>query len=166
MTYEEIQGDLFFSLRNNEKFSKVECYCHCIANDGKYGKGIAPIFIDEIFKSNYWLKDYLATRPWDGHGKAVVSQDYDYYNRPIVYECHLITKESTYGKPTYETLKESLVDLKSYIIKNNESSIYKIDTLKMPKIGCGLDKLDWDKVSSIIKEVFFNVNIDIKVYYL
>lgn len=166
MTYEEIQGDLFFDLRNNIKFSNVECYCHCIANDGKYGKGIAPVFIDEIFKSSYWLKDYLAARPWDGHGKAIVQEDYDYLNRPIIFECHLITKESTCGKPTYDTLRESLVDLRKYITKNNENSLYRIDTLKMPKIGCGLDKLDWNEVSSIIKEVFFGIKIDIKVYYL
>lgn len=33
----------------------------------------------------------------------------------------------------------------------------------MPKIGCGLDKLEWDKVEEIIKETFKDCDIDILV---
>ena len=33
----------------------------------------------------------------------------------------------------------------------------------MPIIGCGLDKLQWDKVSKIIKEIFEDTDIEILV---
>jgi hypothetical protein len=33
----------------------------------------------------------------------------------------------------------------------------------MPIIGCGLDRLQWDKVSEIIKDVFKDTDIEILV---
>jgi hypothetical protein len=36
----------------------------------------------------------------------------------------------------------------------------------MPKIGCGLDKLDWSKVRSIIEDIFEDVDCEIVVMYL
>jgi hypothetical protein len=36
----------------------------------------------------------------------------------------------------------------------------------MPKIGCGLDGLDWDIVSTLIKGVFSDTDVNIQVYYL
>ena len=36
----------------------------------------------------------------------------------------------------------------------------------MPKIGCGLDKLQWGKVREIIKEEFKDVDIQIEIRYL
>lgn len=35
--------------------------------------------------------------------------------------------------------------------------------IAMPIIGCGLDKLSWNKVSDIIKDVFMNTNMEILV---
>lgn len=34
------------------------------------------------------------------------------------------------------------------------------------RIGCGLDRLDWDKVSAILGEVFEDTDIKITVYTL
>ena len=42
----------------------------------------------------------------------------------------------------------------------------KINKISMPKIGCGLDGLQYDKVEKIIKEVFKDTNIEILVCYL
>lgn len=36
----------------------------------------------------------------------------------------------------------------------------------MPRIGCGLDKLEWNKVKEMIKEIFEDTDIVIEVYYL
>ena len=36
----------------------------------------------------------------------------------------------------------------------------------MPKIGCGLDKLEWSTVKSMIKNTFLSFNIKITVYSL
>ena len=36
----------------------------------------------------------------------------------------------------------------------------------MPRIGCGLDKLNWKNVKNMIKEIFKDTDIAIEVYYL
>lgn len=36
----------------------------------------------------------------------------------------------------------------------------------MPKIGCGLDRLQWGKVREIIKEIFGDLDIEVRVCYL
>lgn len=38
-----------------------------------------------------------------------------------------------------------------------------IHKIAMPIIGCGLDRLEWDKVSRIIKDVFQEEDIEILV---
>lgn len=35
----------------------------------------------------------------------------------------------------------------------------------MPRIGCELDKLNWDKVKEIIQEVFVDTDVEILVCY-
>ena len=62
-------------------------------------------------------------------------------------------------KPTYKTLKSALLDLKQQLIENGETEI------AMPMIGCGLDKLQWDKVEAMIEEVFDNTSIDVTICY-
>ena len=38
-----------------------------------------------------------------------------------------------------------------------------IKKIAMPTIGCGLDRLEWNKVSDIIKEVFSEMSIEILI---
>ena len=38
-----------------------------------------------------------------------------------------------------------------------------INRIAMPVIGCGLDKLDWHRVSKLIKEIFVNTEVEIIV---
>ena len=35
----------------------------------------------------------------------------------------------------------------------------------MPAIGCGLDKLQWNKVEAMIEEIFDNTSIDVTICY-
>jgi O-acetyl-ADP-ribose deacetylase (regulator of RNase III) len=71
---------------------------------------------------------------------------------------HLVTKDRYFNKPTYQAIYDALHDLKLQII--NEGMPMK---LAMPKIGCGLDKLEWDKVREIILEVFEKTDLEILV---
>ena len=52
--------------------------------------------------------------------------------------------------------------MKTHMEKNN------ITKLAMPRIGCGLDKLDWSIVKNLISDVFKNYNgdISIKICYI
>jgi len=58
--------------------------------------------------------------------------------RGFVY--YLITKERYFQKPTYDSFKSALQDMKNHMVK------YKMTALDIPKLGCGLDKLNWSKV--------------------
>ena len=71
---------------------------------------------------------------------------------------YLITKERFSNKPTYDTLCSSLEAMKAHCQKNE------VMRLSMPKIGCGLDKLDWLKVSDLITQVFSDSAMTITVY--
>ena len=43
---------------------------------------------------------------------------------------------------------------------------YGIKKLAMPKIGCGLDRLDWNKAESMILNIFNECDIEIVICYL
>lgn len=78
-------------------------------------------------------------------------------NRYIFY---LVTKGSSSGKPTLSTLQRCLSELRQLCSK------LQVTRLAMPRIGCGLDRLDWDKVKHLLNTEFYNTNIEITVYYL
>ena len=71
-----------------------------------------------------------------------------------------MTKKYYYGKPTYETISKCIKDI-AYLCRKLD-----IKYLGLPKIGCGLDKLQWEKVRKIIKEEFKDLDIEIEVRYL
>ena len=77
---------------------------------------------------------------------------------------NLIIKPSYYKKPSYETLKKSLLGMKIIMLKHTD--IINKSKLAMPKIACGVDQLEWDKVKEIIKEVFQDTNLEILVCFL
>lgn len=39
-----------------------------------------------------------------------------------------------------------------------------VTKVALPRIGCGLDGLEWDKVKDILHEVFGNESVEIVVY--
>lgn len=70
---------------------------------------------------------------------------------------YLITKEYSYNKPTYQSLTAAIEKLRNYVVKHG------VKKLAIPRIGCGLDKLDWVIVKDIIKHIFKDVGCMIKV---
>lgn len=112
------------------------------------GAGIAV-----LFKKKFGgVQDLLSQQKKSGE-VAVLKRD----ERFIYY---LITKKRVSHKPTYETLKKSLEAMKSHCLQNG------VTDLSMPRIGCGLDGLQWEKVSEMIEEVFIATDIKITVYTL
>ncbi len=61
---------------------------------------------------------------------------------------HLITKEKVRDRPTYENLEQSLRNARKICLEQN------INTLAIPKIGCGLDRLEWSKVETLVNKIF------------
>lgn len=126
---------------------------HCISSDFAMEKGIAVEFTNRGVKN--YLKTTYPDKTWTGVGyclKAPIS------GHPIVY--NLVTKQNYWHKPTYSTITNALEDMKRMAVNDS------IPRIAMPRIGCGLDRLTWDRVENIIKTVFADTDIEIAVYSL
>lgn len=159
MTYSEDKMNLF----------DVGCeyaLAHCISADLKMGAGIAAEFNRRFDLKNKMIETYgdnilqwyressSSDEPVYG---SCVSKGLD-GSCTLVY--NLITKERYWHKPTYRSLRDALLGLRGHVLMNN------IKKLAMPRIGCGLDRLEWYKVRDIIHEVFNDIDIEIKICYL
>lgn len=136
MTYTEEKRDLF---------SVPESYyfVHCISADFALGKGIAL-----EFKKRFDMKNKL--RICGQSGKCIL----------IDRVFNLVTKETWRRKPTMDSIKECLHELKKQIMEKN------IKKLAMPKIACGLDGMDWKEVSEQVRGAFSDTDIEILVCYM
>jgi O-acetyl-ADP-ribose deacetylase (regulator of RNase III) len=122
---------------------------HCISGDYTLGAGIAKQF-DDIYNMRYKLHKIYPIpegEKFANVGKALLVDNV----------FNLVTKERYFHKPTYDSLYDTLVTMCDYCVA------YDITKIAMPLIGCGLDKLDWDKVEDIIEDVFENTNLEILV---
>jgi O-acetyl-ADP-ribose deacetylase (regulator of RNase III) len=81
-----------------------------------------------------------------------------YLNPDDRYVFYLVTKERYFHKPTMSSLESSLRAMRD-LCKQNE-----VHHLAMPRIGCGLDKLDWNQVSRLIQRIFEEDDIEITIY--
>ncbi|CAH1372302.1 unnamed protein product [Tenebrio molitor] len=134
----EITSDLF---EMPEEYSLA----HCVAEDMNMGAGIAVRFRRDFKK----VGELLNQRQRPG-GLAILTHK----DRFIYY---LVTKRLSSGKPTYSTLFSSLKTLRGHVIAND------VKKLAMPRIGCGLDRLQWENVKFMIEFVFAKVDVEIVV---
>ncbi|KAH8370621.1 hypothetical protein KR093_004349, partial [Drosophila rubida] len=125
----EIDGDLFSA-------PKTHSLAHCVGADLAMGAGIAV-----KFKEVYGKLDELRAQK-AGSGEVAVLKDDQRY----IY--YLVTKPQSWGKPTYASLQSSLEQMREHMLKND------INKLAIPRIGCGIDGLEWDKVSALLNQVF------------
>lgn len=143
MTLTEIQGDLF---------TRTDCaLCHCISSDFALGAGIAKKFAQMGVKKQ--LCDNFPSE-WHGRGYCLITET------DGITVGNLVTKQRYFHKPTLETLRQALGDFREQAVQRGLCKI------AMPKIGCGLDKLQWEDVREIIKDIFGETDLDIFVYYL
>ncbi len=138
-------------LVEKDLFTMPQGYClaHCISADFAMGAGIAV-----EFNNRYCMKNRL---------KEIFGEDGGFVGEAIKIDnvYNLITKERYFQKPTYTNLKEALKDMASKIEDDG------VTKLAMPKIGAGLDRLDWEIVLSIIKSTFCeNDNLEIVICFL
>ena len=138
-----------FQEEKRDLFSVDDSYylAHCISADYKMSAGIA-----KIFEQEFNLKKSFKKIP----PNALKVPNCILIGRIF----NLITKEKYWHKPTYETLAGALQKMKKLTIEKN------ITKIAMPRIGCGLDKLRWERVREIIREVFRDNEVEILVCYL
>lgn len=124
---------------------------HCISADFGMGKGIVI-----EFNKRFDMKHILQTK-YPGFVNQFHRQKRLFYCILEGRVFNLITKERYFEKPTYETMLGALSEMKVLCW------LEKIHKIAMPIIGCGLDGLEWDKVSKIIKYVFQKEDVEILV---
>ena len=135
------------TFENKDLFTMKQGYylAHCISADFALGAGIAKAF-DSVYNMRFKLFRHYP--------------DYEYHCGDALLidnVFNLVTKRKCWHKPTYESIKQSLYWMKRVCEANT------IKKVAMPVIGCGLDRLQWNKVSSIIKEIFNDTDIEILV---
>jgi O-acetyl-ADP-ribose deacetylase (regulator of RNase III) len=136
----EIRGDLF---------SSSDALAHCVSRDFSMSAGIALTFL-KTFGGKEELKE-----------QNVDIGEVAYLHKNGRYIYYLVTKENYWGKPTYESIRKSLKNLFSLCLTHNVTS------LSIPRLGCGLDKLQWSKVKQIIIEEWPDINnFTLTVFYI
>ena len=140
-----IFGDLFNAP------DQTTSLAHCVSRDLKMGKGIAKLFRDKFGRTNELAQ---------ANAKIGESAILKLNNNPNRFIYNMVTKEKYSDFPTYDSLQESLIFTRDHATKN------KVHHIAMPKIGCGLDKLNWNAVRTLIKNIFLDTDIKISVYHL
>lgn len=142
-----------YEVKNQNLFSVPQGYylAHCISADFALGAGIAKQF-DENYNMREKLKCFFPNDTGNKYDKRHIG------NALIIDNVfNLVTKGRFFYKPTYGALRSCLEDMKRYC------DDLKIKKIAMPLIGCGLDRLSWDIVEPLIKDVFNDTDIDILV---
>ncbi|KAK4872808.1 hypothetical protein RN001_014837 [Aquatica leii] len=134
----EIQEDLF-------NLPSTFSLAHCVAEDMSMGSGIAVQFSQKFKRRD----DLYQQRQRQG-GLAILED-----NGRFIY--YLVTKKLSNGKPTTYTMWNSLQKMQQHIQKHN------VKNLAIPRIGCGLDRLEWSEVKAMIEYTFRDTDVHITV---
>jgi hypothetical protein len=118
---------------------------HCISADFALGAGIAKTF-DEVYNMRFKLFREYDNYEYEGGDALLIDNVFN-----------LVTKPKCYHKPRYEAVREALETMKGIMVMNATTK------LAMPKIGCGLDRLDWNEVYEIICDVFKDMDVEILI---
>ena len=144
MTITEMKKDLF-------TVSSDYMLAHCISADFVLGAGIAVAF-NKFFNMKWKLNSFYPNY-MEAYNNQNIGGDCILIDRVF----NLITKERCYHKPTLDTMKTALMRMKEICLEKGFKKI------AMPKIGCGLDKLQWEDVKQAIIDTFSDTDIEILV---
>ena len=143
-----LQGKFSIQMKQGDLLKAQTSLGHCVGSDLKMFAGIAKLFkqkfrqIDDLEKMNFEVGDV----------GVVKDKDRFIYN--------LITKRRYNDLPTYDTLRQSLVEMKIHMESNDVTEV------SLPKIGCGRNQLRWEEVERIIKKVFQETDIKVNILYM
>jgi len=127
---------------------------HCISADLAMGKGIALQFEKKFGTKTHLVQKYKTrVDRWDNDTVPGPAGECLRDGRVL----NLVTKRNYWQKPTLSTLRKALEDMRKICY------VAGITKVAMPRIGCGLDRLEWQRVYEQIESVFGLFNIEIMV---
>ena len=109
---------------------------HCVSADLRMGRGIAV-----EFRKRFGQVDALRDQD-PKPGTVLVLRD----GARFVF--YLVTKDRAWDKPTAHTLSTALDALRA------ACEGLGVHTLAMPRLGCGLDKMQWSRVRKMLEDTF------------
>lgn len=135
------------TIEKRDLFTMPQGYylAHCVNARFELGAGIAKVF-NSVYSMRSKLLKHHSNYVYHGGDALLVDNVFN-----------LVTKNTRWDRPTYDSLREALEMMKEYI------EFLDVTKLAMPKIGCGLDRLAWNEVYGIICEVFEDIDIDIVI---
>lgn len=148
MQIEEIQGDLFSA---DLRIYSKPMYAHCISADFALDAGIAKGFNKRFDMSKKLSQKFACCKG---------TPDLIGTSCPVENTFNLVTKWRYWEKPKIDNLELSIIHMRK------QCYMYKVTDILMPRIGSGLDRLDWNKVKSILNREFSDTDISIHIYYL
>ena len=93
--------------------------------------------------------------------KLLTRQNFPFWDRVgNRYIYNLVTKIKFSEKPNLPTLSLTPEEMKSH------ARLYGISTIAIPKIGCGLDQMNWQEVVKLLRDIFACSKFRIVVYTL
>ena len=124
---------------------------HCISAEARMSKGFADFLSHRIpglrstcRKARLFMGEVYPF--WDSTGKRYIH--------------NLVTKEKFYDKPNLSTLSKTLEAMKIHASMNS------ISTIAIPKIGCGLDQMNWQELVKLLRDLFAYADVQLVVYSL
>ena len=144
MVYEEVKADLFYNWKGPEL---NVYYAHCISADMAMAAGIAVNFNEKFNIRETLQKKGYTSLPCPSC--VLVGQT-----------LNLVTKMNYWDKPSNGSMLLALRQMRKLC------EAKKIRTIRMPRIGSGLDRLHWSKVREMIQNTFKDDDINITVYHL
>ena len=90
--------------------------------------------------------------------KAQVLPFWDSSSRQYIY--NLVTKEDYSDKPYLQTLATTLQNMQAH------AKMHGISAIVIPKIGCGLDQMNWKDVVKLLRDIFASSELQNLVFSL
>ena len=127
------------------------CIGQCISADAKMSKEFADLLSPRLPR----LRDTCRRT------KLLTGQTFPFWDQNgNRYIYNLVTKTKFSEKPNIISLSLTLEEMKSH------SRLYGIYTIAIPKIGCGLDQMNWQEVLKLLRDIFAHSSVRIVVYTL
>ena len=124
---------------------------HCISADARMSKGFADFLSHRI----------PGLRSTCRKAKLFMGQVFpfcDSTGKRYIY--NLVTKERFCDKPNLPTLSKTLEAMKIHASMNG------VSTIAIPKLGCGLDQMNWQEVVKLLRDIFAYADVQLVVYTL
>lgn len=119
---------------------------HCITADFSLGAGVAKQ-IDSIFNMKEKLHRFFTSGAKYHLGDALLVDNV----------FNLVIKRDSTKKAKYKRLQAALIDMRDQMDDNVVTKV------AIPRLGCGHEGMNWEKVKGIINEVFEDTDVEILV---